>query len=224
MTEKIKTTQTGCGPANVDRAERTIGLAKDEPKLKQFLTDVPEEVNNALDHGEDVLLEGTQGFGLSLFYGTYPYVTSKDTTASAIAMDVGVGPTRIDDVIVVFKAYTSRVGGGPFPTQISQEEAEKLGIVEYGTVTGRRRGIGTFDFDLGKRAVSVNGATQVAVNCVDRMFPEAKGARNWNDLPKEARDHIGDIEKRVGAPVTLIGVGPEVHEIVDLRSEKLSSN
>ena len=221
LTNKIKTTQTGCGPANVDRAKRTIGLAKDEPKLKQFLTDVSEEVNNALDRREDVLLEGTQGFGLSLYYGTYPYVTSKDTSASSIAADVGIGPTRVDDVVLVFKAYTSRVGGGPFPTQITEEEAERRGIVEYGTVTGRRRSIGTFDFDLGKRAVRINGATQIAVNCVDKMFPEARCAKSWNDLPKEARDHIKLIEKTLGAPVTLIGVGPEVHEIVDLRGEKL---
>ncbi|MBN2518323.1 MAG: adenylosuccinate synthetase [Candidatus Altiarchaeota archaeon] len=221
LTKTIKTTQTGCGPANVERAKRVIGLAKDEPKLKEYLTDVSEEVNNALDDGENVLLEGTQGFGLSLFYGSYPYVTSKDTSASAVAMDVGVGPTRVDDVIVVFKAYTSRVGGGPFPTQISQEEAERLGIVEYGTVTGRRRGIGTFDFELGKKAVRINSATQVAVNCIDKMFPDAKGAKSWGDLPKAAKEHIEKIEKVVGAPVTLIGVGPEVREMIDLRSEKL---
>jgi adenylosuccinate synthase len=221
LKEKIKTTGTGCGPANEDRVKRILKQAKDIPELSDYLTDVSEEVNNALDAGKNVILEGTQGFGLSLLFGTYPFVTSKDTSASAVAMDVGIGPTRVDDVVVVFKAHMSRVGGGPFKTQISQEEAEKLGIVEFGTVTGRRRSIGTFDFELGKQACRINGATQVAVNCLDMLFPESRGAKTWNDLPIEARKHVKKIEEKVGTPVTLLGVGPEVHEVIDLRDEKL---
>jgi len=219
LSKNIKTTGTGCGPANVDRASRTIKLAESVPELKPYLCDVSEEVNDAVDKGENVLLEGTQGFGLSLYYGTYPYVTSKDTSAGSIAVDVGIGPTKIDEVMVVFKAYTSRVGGGPFPTQISEEEAEKMGIIEHGTVTGRRRSIGTFDWDLGKKSVRINGATQLAVNCIDKMFPDAVGAKTWNDLPTEAREHIKKIEEVLKVPVTLVGVGPEVEEVIDLRNE-----
>ena len=101
-----------------------------------------------MDNGGDVFIEGSQGFALSLYYGTYPFVTSKDTTASTFAADVGVGPTKVDEVINVFKAYITRVGEGPFPTEISQEEAESKNIEEYGVVTGRRRRVGLFDMEL----------------------------------------------------------------------------
>ena len=78
--------------------------------------------------------EGTQGFGISLYYGTYPFVTSKDTSASQIAADNGVGPTRIDDVVVVFKAYPTRVGEGPFSTEMTFEKSDAMGIQEFGNV------------------------------------------------------------------------------------------
>lgn len=221
LKEEIGTTGTGCGPANVARVSRTAKLAKEIPELQPYLCDVPLEVNEALSQGRLVMIEGSQGFGLSLIHGTYPYVTSKDTTASTFAADVGIGPTRVDEVIVIFKAYVSRVGKGPFPTEIPQEKAEELGIVEFGTVTGRRRRIGLFDFDLAKRAVMINGATQIAVTCVDRLFPDAKGAKTWEDLPTEARNFIGRIENETGVPVTLISVGQDIFDVIDLREEKL---
>ena len=124
---------------------RSARLARDVPELKEYLIDVPMELNSALDRGERVLLEGTQGFGISLYYGTYPFVTSKDTSASQIAADNGVGPTRIDDVIVVFKAYPTRVGEGPFSTEMTREESDEMGIQEFGTVTHRQRRIGEWD-------------------------------------------------------------------------------
>ncbi|MFN3527991.1 MAG: adenylosuccinate synthetase, partial [Candidatus Altarchaeaceae archaeon] len=82
ISAKIGTTKTGCGPAQEDRVRRIGKLAKDIPELKKFLCDVPMELNNAIENGKKILIEGTQGFGLSLYHGTYPYVTSKDTTAS----------------------------------------------------------------------------------------------------------------------------------------------
>jgi adenylosuccinate synthase len=166
-------------------------------------------------------VEGSQGFGLSLIHGTYPYVTSKDTAASTLAADVGLGPTKVDEVILVFKAYVSRVGSGPFPTEISQEEAEKLGIVEYGTVTGRRRRIGTFDFELAKRSAMINGATQLAVTCIDRLFKGASRIKRWDDLPAEAKAHIKKIEEEVGVPVTMVSTGTELDSLIDMRGETL---
>lgn len=218
---KIGTTGTGCGPANVARVNRTVKLAKDVSEFKRFLTDVPKEVNDSLRRGELVLIEGSQGFGLSLTYGTYPYVTSKDTAASTLAADVGVGPTKVDDVMLVFKAYVSRVGAGPFPTEISQEKAEEMGIVEYGTVTGRRRRIGTFDFELAKRSVMINGATQLAVTCLDRLFKGASGAKKWEQLPSEAKEFVEKIEKELGVPVTIISTGSGLDNVIDMRAEKL---
>lgn len=218
---KIGTTGTGCGPANAARVSRTAKLAADVPELKRFLVDVPQEINESLRRGELVIIEGSQGFGLSLIHGTYPYVTSKDVAASTLAADVGVGPTKVDDVMLVFKAYVSRVGAGPFPTEMSQEKAEELGIVEYGTVTGRRRRIGTFDFDLAKRSVMINGATQLVITCLDRLFKGASGIRNWDQLPSEAKEFVEKIEKELGVPVTMISTGTGLDSIVDRRAEKL---
>ena len=98
--KKIGSTGSGCGPANSDRVMRTAKMAKDIPELEDYLMDVSLECNERIDEGEDVFIEGSQGFGLSLYYGTYPFVTSKDTTASTFAADVGVGPTKIDEVTI----------------------------------------------------------------------------------------------------------------------------
>ncbi len=122
---------------------RALRLARDVPELQEFLIDVPEELNMAMNRGESILLEGTQGFGISLYYGTYPFVTSKDTSASQIAADNGIGPTRVDDVVVVFKAYPTRVGEGPLSTEMTSEESDEMGIQEFGTVTHRKRRIVT---------------------------------------------------------------------------------
>jgi adenylosuccinate synthase len=217
---KIGSTGTGCGPANVERVGRIARLAKDVPELQRFLADVASEVNGAIERGELVIVEGSQGFGLSLLHGTYPYVTSKDTAASSLAADVGVGPTKVDDVILVFKAYVSRVGAGPFPTEIPPEKAEELGIVEYGTVTQRRRRIGEFDFELARRSVMINGATQLALTCVDRLFRGNRGARDTDELTPEARAFVKKLEDELRVPVTLISTGPNIGDMIDLR-EKL---
>ena len=218
---KIGTTGTGCGPANVARVNRVAKLAEEIPELKRFLTDVPQEVSDALGRDELVLIEGSQGFGLSLIHGTYPYVTSKDTSACTLAADVGVGPTRVDNVMLIFKAYVSRVGEGPFPTEMAIEEAERLDIVEYGTVTGRRRRIGTFDFELAKRAVMINGATQLTITCLDRLFKGSSGIKSYRQLPADAKAFIERIEGELKVPVTLISTGKDIRNIIDLRSEKL---
>lgn len=219
LKDKIGSTGTGCGPANVERVGRIAKLAKDIPELKRFLADVPGEVNAAIKRGELVLVEGSQGFGLSLIHGTYPYGTSKDTAASTLAADVGVGPTKVDDVMLVFKAYVSRVGAGPFATEIPPERAEALGIVEHGTVTRRRRRIGTFDFELARRSVMVNGATQLALTCLDRLFKDCRGARSVDKLTPEARAFIKELEEKLGVPVVLISTGPGIDHTIDLRAK-----
>jgi adenylosuccinate synthase len=218
---KIGSTGTGCGPANVDRAKRTLKQAKDVKSLKPYLADVPLEVNEGLRKGKKVLIEGSQGFGLSLFYGTYPYVTSKDTSAGMAAVDVGVGPRNIKEVIVAFKSYPSRVGAGPFPTELSSEEAERLGIVEYGTVTGRKRRTGAFDYEQARYAAMVNSASQLAITCIDYLDKSNKGVREYDKLSPKVKDFIERVERKVGVPVTLISTGPDVGDTIDLREEKL---
>jgi adenylosuccinate synthase len=219
--KKIGSTGTGCGPANSDRVLRTAKMAKDLPELENYVADVPLEVNEAIDNGEDVFIEGSQGFGLSLYYGTYPFVTSKDTTASTFAADVGVGPTKIDDVIIVFKSYITRVGEGPFPSEIPQDQAEDMNIEEYGTVTGRRRRVGLFDMDLAKEACMINGATQIALTCVDRLFPSCERTQDYSALSGEIKNFVNEIEKETGVPVTIISTGPDLKDTIDLRKELL---
>lgn len=221
LSGKIGSTGTGCGPANMDRANRSLKLARDVDALKPYLTDVAREVNEAIGRGRKVFIEGSQGFSLSLFYGTYPYVTSKDTTAGMAAVDVGIGPRKVKDVIIVFKSFPSRVGAGPFPTEIPQKEAEELGIVEYGTVTGRRRRSGRFDFEAAKYAAMINSASQIAITCADYIDRSARGVTTYEKLPQKVKSFVEDVEKKVGVPVTLISTGPEIDETIDLRKEKI---
>jgi len=219
LAEKIKTTGSGTGPCNAERALRTVKLARDMPRLEKFLTDVPLEVNTAISEGKNVLIEGTQGTYLSVYHGTYPYCTSKDVTASAACSDVGVGPTKVSDVIIVFKSYTTRVGAGPLPNELSWEEAEKRGWAEIATVTGRRRRAAPFNYELARRAIMLNGATQAAVTKIDVLFPECKGVKSYEGLSQQAKDFIAKVEKEIKLPVTLIGTGPDALEIVDRREE-----
>lgn len=221
LAKKIGSTGSGCGPANSDRVLRTVKLAKDVPELEDYLADVSLETNDVLDNGWDVFIEGSQGFALSLYYGTYPFVTSKDTTASTFAADVGVGPTKVDEVINVFKAYITRVGEGPFPTEISQEEAESKNIEEYGVVTGRRRRVGLFDMELAKESCRINGATQIALTCVDRLYPDCARTQSYDDLSAETKKFVEEIQSETGVPVTIISTGPDLKDTIDLRKELL---
>ncbi len=212
--KKIGTTKTGCGPAVSDRVNRVGRTVSDSPELKRYLTDVAREVNAE----KDVLIEGTQAFMLSNLYGTYPFVTSKDVSASTIAADVGLGPTKIDEVIMVIKAYTTRVGSGPLKGEISIEEAKARGMQEYGTVSGRpRRTSLELHYDDLRNAAMINGATQVAITKIDVRFPGNEKVREYGKLSKDARDWIEKAEKEIGVRVTLIGTGPDAEDIVDRR-------
>ena len=218
LKEKIGSTGSGTGPANADRAMRTLKLAKDFDSLSSIVVDVPQEINSALVAKEKVLVEGTQGTFLSLWHGTYPFVTSKDVTASGICADVGLGPTKVDDVIVVFKSYVTRVGTGPLAKELSAEEAQEKGWSEFGTVTGRQRRAADFDFDLARRAIMLNGATQIAITKLDVLFPDCAGKSSFDELSEDAKSFIQNIESQLSLPVTIIGTGPAVNDVVDRRS------
>ena len=214
----IGTTGRGVGPAVEERARRTAKLAKDIPELKPYLCDQITEVNDGLDEGKKVILEGTQGFMLSLFLsGGYPYVTSRDTGASAIASEAGVGPTRVDDVLIVYKSFMTRVGAGSLPGEITKEEALKRGWFEVAAGTGRDRRSAPFDFDLAKKNARINGATQAAMTKLDCIFPSCRSARKYDDLPKEAKDFLKEVENKTGVPIVLIGTGPDALDIIDRR-------
>jgi len=197
---------------------RVLKLAKDIDSLSSLIIDVPQEINSALSANENVLVEGTQGTFLSLWHGTYPFVTSKDVTASGICADVGLGPTKVDEVIVVFKSYVTRVGTGPLENELSLDEAEKKGWSEFGTVTGRQRRAADFDFDLARRAIMLNGATQISITKLDVLFPDCAGKNSFADLSKDAKAFIKNIEDELKTPVTIIGTGPDINDIIDRRN------
>jgi adenylosuccinate synthase len=217
--KSIGTTGWGVGPAIEERVRRSAKLAKDVIELKPYLIDVSTEVNNAIDIGKNVLLEGSQGLLLSLFHGSYPYVTGRDTSASAICSEAGVGPTKVKNVLVVFKAFITRVGGGSLPGELTKEEALKRGWFERAAGTGRDRRSAPFNFKLAKKAVMLNSATQAAVTKIDILYPKCKGAKTWGELCTDAQQFINQIENQVGIPVVFIGTGPEALDIVDRRQK-----
>ncbi|MHA1227378.1 MAG: adenylosuccinate synthetase [Candidatus Hodarchaeales archaeon] len=220
LKEKVGTSGSGTGPANEDRVRRKLPLARDIPELEDYLLDVPAEINRAIDNGESVLIEGTQATHLSLWHGTYPYVTSKDVTASAICSDVGIGPTKVTDVVLVFKAFVTRVGSEkaePLKGQLNEEETKRRGWVEYGTVTGRLRRAAPFDVELAKRSILLNGATKLALTKLDILFPEDSGKTVFEDLSKPAKEWITDIETKIGMKFTWIGTGASNLEIIEVK-------
>jgi adenylosuccinate synthase len=215
----LGTTGWGVGPALEERVRRTAKLAKDIPELQPYLADATMEINDGIEARKQVLLEGTQGFMLSLFYGTYPYVTGRDTGAAAICSEAGVGPTRVDDVLIVYKSFMTRVGAGPLPGELTKEEAQKRGWFETAAGTGRDRRSAPFDFELAKKTARINGATQAALTKLDCLFPKCQGARKFGTLPNEAKQFIKEIEAQTGIPVVLIGTGPEALDIIDRRKQ-----
>lgn len=137
--------------------------------LSPFIADTDVAVNRAIENGKNVLFEGAQGTLLDIDHGTYPYVTSSSAAAGGVCTGLGVGPTKIDKVIGVVKAYTTRVGGGPFPTEITDSLGDTLRERggEYGATTGRARRCGWLDIVALRHAVRVNGLTGFAMTKLD---------------------------------------------------------
>lgn len=138
-------------------------------KIKQFVCDTSVTLNDALDVGKRVLFEGAQGVMLDIDQGTYPFVTSSNPVAGGVTIGSGVGPTKITHVVGVSKAYTSRVGDGPFPTELHDEIGNRIREVgrEYGTTTGRPRRVGWFDSVVVRHARRVSGLTDLSLNSID---------------------------------------------------------
>lgn len=160
--------------------EEALGLGD---RLLGLSTDVGRDISRVLLDGKRVLLEGAQGTALDLDHGTYPFVTSSNTTAAAAASGTGIGPTLIDTVIGVVKAYTTRVGEGPFPTAFNQTMDEHIRTLggEFGATTGRPRRCGWFDSVLARYAAQVNGLTGLAVTKIDVLdtLPELQIAMGY---------------------------------------------
>jgi adenylosuccinate synthase len=137
--------------------------------LRPFITDTALYINNAIDQGRKVLVEGANGTHLDIDHGTYPFVTSSNPTGGGLHTGTGIGLNRITDVIGIMKAYTTRVGEGVFPTELTDELGEKIREKggEYGATTGRPRRCGWFDAVVGKYSVMVNGLTSINLTKLD---------------------------------------------------------
>lgn len=165
-----------------------------------------------------LMLEGTQGFGLSMTHGNWPWVTSHDTTAQQLVADAGIGADTLKEVLVVFRSYPIRVGGpsGPMQGEMSWEElankARRPDLTanpERTTVTNKIRRVGTFDWDLSARAVLTNGATAQALTFADYLDPEIAGSRSWTRVmgSTPVRQMVDLMEEIHGIPVAFVGTG-----------------
>ena len=118
---------------------------------------------------------------------------------------------------VVFKSYVTRVGTGPLANELSLEEAQNKGWSEFGTVTGRQRRAADFDFDLARRAIMLNSATQISITKLDVLFPECAGKTSYEEISEDAKSFIKNIEDNLKVPVTIIGTGPAINDVIDRR-------
>ncbi|HMU62398.1 MAG TPA: adenylosuccinate synthase [Gemmatimonadales bacterium] len=190
----------GAAPASLD--EHVALLERLAPRLLPLATDTGLLVHRALRSGQRVLLEGAQGALLDVDHGTYPYVTSSNTTAGGASVGSGIGPTAIDGVLGVVKAYTTRVGNGPLPTEAQGEGGEALQRIggEFGAVTGRPRRCGWFDANVVRYSVRVNGLTGLAVTKLDVLdtfgeIPVGTGYRVDGELTEELPAEVERLER-----------------------------
>jgi adenylosuccinate synthase len=227
-------------------------------RLAPYVADTVNFLHDALDRKENLLLEGAQATFLDIDHGTYPFVTSSNPIAGGACAGSGLGPRDITRIVGIAKAYTTRVGSGPFPSELLGELGDKIVDIghEFGTVTGRRRRPGWLDLVMLRHAVRLNSLTEIALTKLDVLdtfstvrvcvgyelngkeisgYPDdsqmlgqvvakyvdipgwntsVRAIRNYKDLPKQAQQLIELVEKHVGVPVTMIGVGPERNECV----------
>lgn len=183
--------------ADIDQHVELLGRLA--PRLLPLAADCGHLVDQALRRGRRVLLEGAQGALLDVDHGTYPFVTSSNTTAGGAATGVGIGPTAIDGVLGVVKAYTTRVGNGPLPTEVHGEAGDRLreAGAEFGATTGRPRRCGWFDANVVRYAVRINGLTGLAVTKLDVLdgMPEVSVGTGYR-LDGELCEEIpGDVDR-----------------------------
>jgi adenylosuccinate synthase len=231
-------------------------------RLRPMVADTSLLLQRALDDGKVVLLEAGQATMLDVDHGTYPFVTSSNATAGGACTGSGIPPTRIDRVAAVVKAYATRVGEGPMPTELLDDEGERLRSVgaEYGVTTGRPRRCGWYDAVVARYAARINGVTDFVLTKLDVLTglervpvcvaydvggirhdempmtqtdfhhatpiyeylpgwsEDITGARALDDLPKPARAYIDALESMSGAPISVVGVGPDRDETIAVRS------
>jgi adenylosuccinate synthase len=225
LVRTIGSTGKGVGAAVASKVMREdVRLARDESQLAPYLKDTVQLLANALNDDANVLLEGTQGAGLSLYHGHYPHVTSRDVTAGSLCGEAGIGPMSVSEVVLVVRTYPIRVAGpsGPLTSEIdwatvTSESGYQHPLCEYTTVTKKIRRVGRFDPKLVQRAIALNRPTQIALTFVDYLDSRDRGCKRFASLSPASRDFIDELEELCGVRVTLISTGPDTSEIIDRR-------
>ncbi len=234
----IGSTGRGVGSATArkirGRSDGQTMLARDVPEFKPFIRDTWGILERAFFNQQRVLLEGTQGTGLSLHHGSYPHVTSRDTTVAGCLAEAGISPSRVRKVIMVCRTYPIRVESpatdgctsGPMSQEISwQEISRRSGIPhselkkhEVTSTTHRSRRVGEFDWALLRKAASLNAPTDISLTFVDYLSIKNREARRFDQLQPDTIRFVGEVERVAAAPVSLISTRFHFRSIIDRRS------
>jgi len=236
LVNEIGSTGQGVGIAMarriLDRGKLRHTLAKNTPALKPFCKPIAEELERAYARRDRILVEGTQGTGLSLYHGTYPHVTSRDTTVAGCLSEAGIPPSRVRRIIMVCRSYVIRVKSpsgrtsGHMSQEISWEEISKRSGLplkelkggELGSVSGKQRRVAEFDWSLLRRATTLNAPTDIALTFADYLDSKNTEARRFEQLTDETIRFAEEIEKVANAPVSLISTRFHWRSIIDRRS------
>jgi adenylosuccinate synthase len=231
LRDRLSSTLCGVGSAVARRALRGQDvqlagqIAHQLTWLAELITDVSEEANAALDRNKRVLVEGTQGFGLSLYHSdSYPKTTSRDTTAAGFLSEVGLSPLLVTEIVLVFRTFPIRVAGeqaGPLKDEITwetikEESGYPHAIQEMTTVSKKLRRVGRFDWELAERAISMNRPTLIAVNGLDYLDCANRALRHAKSLTPRAQKFLGEFESKFGVLISMCGTGPSLSDIAIL--------
>jgi adenylosuccinate synthase len=213
---RIGSTGSGTGSAVARRVGRSSAvLASAVPELAPYVEEAPRRLREILDEGGRVIIEGTQGFGLSLLHSPhYPKTTSRDTTAASAVSEAGLSPLDVDQVVLVLRAFPIRVAGnsGDFGSEevswntIAREGGHDAELAEYTSVTRRIRRVARFDPHLVRQAVACNQPSLIVLNHVD--YVDARCATGT--FTQRVTDFVDDVAQRIGRPIDLVGVSPDV--------------
>jgi adenylosuccinate synthase len=214
LRKTIGSTASGTGAAVRRRLDRdaTVPLAKHDARLHPYVRPVTPFLREALNVNRRVIIEGTQGFGLSVLHSaTYPFVTTRDTTASGFLSEVGLSPFDVDDIVMVLRTFPIRVGGnsGPLPNEIDWQiltttSGSKEPLIEHTSVTKSVRRVATFDPILIRQALEVNRPTRIVLNHLDYVDVNCRN----NNVSEKAREFIAEVETSIEATIDYVGTGP----------------
>lgn len=235
LVKGIGSTGQGVGFATSRRITRRgagIELAKDIKDLRPFIRETWTILENAFRDGQKVLVEGTQGAGLSLYHGKYPYVTSRDTSVAGCVSEAGIPPSRVRKVVMVCRTHPIRVESpksstsGPMGIEIDWKTISKrsgiplkqLEDTEKTSTTHRRRRVAEFDWELLRRASALNGPTDIALAFVDYLNSRNEDARRFEQLDAATINFIEELQRVAAAPVSLISTRFDFRSIIDRRA------